>query len=151
MNSEQTLQPLYSEIRQLAKNLRIYQNEPPFCEGLTFVQFNILDYVMEKGSIEQSVLKEKLSVEKSTLTRLLDPLAKKEYITRERSSENSRMIILRATQKGQETHGKVWNCLEEYLGGMTNAVSPQKLAVLLEGVRYLNQAFAQCQCSTCKV
>ena len=145
------IQPLYSEIRQLAKNLRIYQTEPPFCEGLTFVQFNILDYVIEEGSIEQSDLKDKLSVEKSTLTRLLDPLARKEFITRERSSENSRIVILKATTKGRETHGKVWACLEEYLGGMTDVISPEKLAVLLEGVKYLNQVFAQCQCSKCAV
>ncbi|UCF56837.1 MAG: MarR family transcriptional regulator, partial [Deltaproteobacteria bacterium] len=67
---------MFSLMSELARAVRCCQQEAVFCENVTFSQFFILDMVAEKGKLKLSELHQILSVDKSTTTRLINPLVK---------------------------------------------------------------------------
>lgn len=95
-------------IAQISRATRIFQQESVFCEGLTFNQFIILDLVRKADQgLSLSELRERLEVEKSTVTRLVAPLIRLGLLTKTRSTEDSRVSILGLTHEGRETWGRV--------------------------------------------
>jgi DNA-binding MarR family transcriptional regulator len=113
-NQEITIKQFIASIRDLNTSLRTYQKCSPFCQGLTFTQFNILDLIMVKTYIEISDLTRELSIDKSTTTRLAEPLIKDGLIMKDKSRENARNYELIMTEKGKKVHWEVFNCLENY-------------------------------------
>lgn len=116
MNNEieknrQILMMLY----EIMKAMRCCQKEEMFCRDVTFSQFFILDAVSRNKELRLSDLHNILSVEKSTTTRLVDPLVRQELILREKSPEDSRVVVLRLTEKGEEVLSEVWVCINEFI------------------------------------
>ena len=95
----------------LAREIRCCSREEAFCEGVTFQQFVILDTVANKKEMLLSELHGVLSVEKSTTTRLVDPLVRKGFLKRESALHDSRAVKLVMTDEGMEVHARVWACL----------------------------------------
>ena len=97
-------QGLLEIIAEISRATRIFQQESVFCEGLTFNQFTILDLVLKaEGRLSLSELRERLEVEKSTVTRLVAPLIKRKLLARRRSRQDSRAAIICLTDQGRET------------------------------------------------
>lgn len=116
MNESNQKRDVYVLIRELAKALRIFQEGAVFCEDITFTQFVILDYVKESRRLKLSDLHKLLSVEKSTTTRLIDPLVRKGLVVREKSASDSRAIELELTGEGERVHRSVESCMSDLTG-----------------------------------
>lgn len=139
-------------ISELSQALRCCQQEPVFCEDVSFFQFFILDTVAEKGSLRLADLHDILSVEKSTTTRLVNPLVKKGMIVREKSDHDSRAINLTLTQKGKEVHRKVWECFSGFIDTIAMRIPQERTEEVYKAVRILlsamRDAHAEGQCCT---
>ena len=98
----------------LAQVMRCCCRDEAFCEGVTFHQFMILDAVAKEKELHMTDLHKLLSVEKSTTTRLVNPLIKKGFIRRDKAAHDSRAVNLTLTGKGRETHKKVQECLANF-------------------------------------
>ncbi len=98
----------------LSQATRCCRQDTAFCGGVTFHQFIILDAVFKQNEVNISDLHRLLSVEKSTTTRLLNPLLQKGLLTRERSGRDSRAFILTLTKEGRAVHQDVHLCLEGF-------------------------------------
>lgn len=57
----------------------------------------------EDGQVNQSELSARLGIEKASSTRLLDDLAKKKLIHRDRNEKDRRMILVSLTESGRIT------------------------------------------------
>ena len=78
MNNQNTeLMEIFMGLSQVTRCCR---QDVAFYEGVTFHQFMILDAVAEKKEMQISDLHKLLAVEKSTTTRLVNPLIKKGLI-----------------------------------------------------------------------
>ena len=55
-----------------------------------------------------------LSVEKSTTTRLVNPLIQKGLLRRNKTQNDSRAAKLVLTEEGIKVHQKVWSCLTDF-------------------------------------
>jgi DNA-binding MarR family transcriptional regulator len=92
-----------------------------------------------KGKLRQGELHEILSVEKSTTTRLVQPLVKQGLLIREKSNRDSRVINLRLTAKGDSVMQDVWACLSQFVEGIRSGIPEQKRSQVYESVRtFLN-------------
>jgi len=98
----------------LSQVMRSCCREEAFCEGVTFHQFMILDAVAREKELHMAQLHELLAVEKSTTTRLVNPLIKKGLIKREAAAHDARAARLILTPAGRETHKKVQICLADF-------------------------------------
>lgn len=98
----------------LAQATRCCRQETAFCGGVTFHQFIVLDAVYKNKDIKISDLHDLLAVEKSTTTRLLNPLIAKNLLTKQKSASDSRTYVLALTKKGKETHQEVQACFDNF-------------------------------------
>ena len=85
---------ILSMIIELSKALWCCRQDEVFCEEVTFTQFIILDVIVGNQTLDMAVLHNILSMDKSTTTRLIAPLIKRNLLVREKSSHDSRAVTL---------------------------------------------------------
>ena len=119
----------------LSQVMRSCCREEAFCEGVTFHQFMILDAVAREKELHMAQLHELLAVEKSTTTRLVNPLIKKGLIKREASAHDARAARLILTPAGRDTHQKVQICLADFFQRALGNISEKKRTEVLESVK----------------
>jgi DNA-binding MarR family transcriptional regulator len=124
----------------LSQVLRCCCRDEAFCEGVTFHQFMILDAVAKEKELHMADLHKLLSVEKSTTTRLVNPLIKKGLIRRDKADHDSRAIKLTLTGKGKETHKNVQVCLTDFFQRVLGNLPAKKRADVLESVNIFIKA-----------
>jgi len=134
---------ILSLICEVSRAVKCCQQEEAFCEGVTFFQFLILDAVGEAGSLELSSLHGILAVEKSTTTRMVDPLARRGLIVRQQSRKDSRAVNLRLTAEGEAVLKKVWKCLAASLDAIARRIPAEKRSDIYESVRLFAGAVQQ--------
>lgn len=131
---------MFSLLSDLSRAVRCCQQEAVFCENVTFTQFFILDRVSIKGNLRQGELHEILSVEKSTTTRLVQPLVRQGLLTREKSRRDSRAINLKLTEKGKSVLEDVWDCLSRFVEGIRLGIPEKKRSEVYEAVKLFSKA-----------
>jgi DNA-binding MarR family transcriptional regulator len=143
---------MFSLMSELSRAVRCCQQEAVFCENVTFSQFFILDMVAEKGKLKLSELHQILSVDKSTTTRLINPLVKQGLILREKSGYDSRAVDLRLTKKGELVRKRVWACISRFVDVIQMGIPEEKRARVYEGVRiFLDAMRNACAAGPCRI
>ena len=94
--------PLYACSREVIKRYR------PFLDGigLTYTQYVVMMVLWESRTLSVKELGQKLYLDSGTLTPVLKSLEQKGYLTRQRSHEDERLLIVTITETGdalQET------------------------------------------------
>ena len=132
--------------------MRCCQQEEVFCENVTFSQFFILDMVAEKGKLKLAELHEILSVDKSTTTRLVNPLVTQGLVLREKSNHDSRTVDLSLTKKRESVRKDVWVCLSTFVELIQTGIPKEKRADVYEAVRiFLNAMENACTTAQCRM
>jgi DNA-binding MarR family transcriptional regulator len=135
----------------LSQVLRCCCRDEAFCEGVTFHQFMILDAVAKEKELHMADLHKLLSVEKSTTTRLVNPLIKKGLIRRDKADHDSRAVKFTLTKDGRETHKKVLICLTAFFQKVLGNIPAKKRTDALESVKIFIKAIKNSAngCSCC--
>ena len=143
---------ILSLISDLCQVVRCCRQDAVFCEDVTFTQFLILDHISKKGALKMLELHQILAVDKSTTTRLLNPLVRKELVERERSDHDSRAVNLRLTTAGEEVHRKVRVCIKGFVDAIGSGIPDEKKATVYEAVNLFIKAVkkASSACSRCE-
>ena len=89
--------PLYAASREVIKQYH------PFLDqiGLTYTQYIAMMVLWEEKTISVKELGRKLFLDSGTLTPLLKTLEKKGFLTRQRSREDERILLVSLTGKGE--------------------------------------------------
>jgi len=134
----------------LAHKLRCCRQDDAFCADVTFHQFVILDSVAKKKEIFLADLHRILAVEKSTTTRLVNPLIQKGLLQRDKAIHDSRAVRLVMTEEGRRIHENVWACLANYFQGVMRNIPESKRQEVLECVKIfinaLGNSNTECGC-----
>jgi DNA-binding MarR family transcriptional regulator len=133
MNNQNT--ELMEIFMGLSQATRCCRQDVAFCEGVTFHQFMILDAVTGKKEMHISDLHKLLAVEKSTTTRLVNPLIQKGLLRREKAQHDSRVATLILTADGKKIHQKVSLCLAGFFQKITQNIPQDKKPQILEAIR----------------
>lgn len=88
--------PLYAVSKEIIRRYKPYLSTL----DLTYTQYIVLLVMWEYGSMNVKELGQKLFLDSGTLTPVLKKLEKKGYITRRRSKEDERSLIVSITDKG---------------------------------------------------
>ena len=139
-NLDQNCREVMEIIMALSREIRCCSRDEAICQGITFHQFVILDAVAKKEELALADLHRILSVEKSTTTRLVNPLIEKGLLRRDRASHDSRAVTLILTGEGMETHRKVWACLMDFLAGIAGNVPRERREEVLDAVKVFTRA-----------
>ncbi|MEN6467738.1 MAG: MarR family transcriptional regulator [Smithella sp.] len=136
----------------LSQAARCCRQDTAFCEGVTFHQFVILDAAAKKRGLNISDLHRILSVEKSTTTRLVNPLIQKGLLTRERSNIDSRAFVLTLTKEGRIIHRNVYACLDDFFHKVAGNLPADQKDDILQAVQLFITAVRNSAggCDCCK-
>jgi DNA-binding MarR family transcriptional regulator len=149
-NLDTKCRELFEIMMTLSREIRCCSRDEAICGGVTFHQFIILDAVIKKGELGLADLHQILSVEKSTTTRLVNPLIRKGLLKRDRAVHDSRAATLSATEEGRETHRKVWECLGGFFNGIAQNIPEGRKEEVLAAVKVfagaIRKAAAACRC-----
>jgi len=104
--------PLYACAREL---IRLYK---PFLDqiDLTYTQYLTMIVLWEKPCLTSKELGQKLFLDSGTLTPLLKKLEAKGYITRHRSTEDERNLVVTLTEEGQAVLPEAKKVYREMIG-----------------------------------
>ncbi|NQV42631.1 MAG: MarR family transcriptional regulator [Candidatus Marinimicrobia bacterium] len=94
--------PLYATSRMIT---RLYQ---PLLEklGLTYPQYIVLLVLWEADSLSVKEIGERVQLNTNTLTPLLKRMQELKYITRVRSTEDERIVLVNLTKAGRDMKAK---------------------------------------------
>jgi DNA-binding MarR family transcriptional regulator len=149
-NHEKRCREVFGIIMTLFREIRCCSRDESVCRGVTFHQFVILDAVAERRELDLAELHGILSVEKSTTTRLVNPLLRKGLLMREKALHDSRAAKLSLTEAGRETHRQVWECLTAFFESIGRKLPEGQREGILDAVRMfstaMREAAAQCRC-----
>ena len=90
--------PLYACSKEIVKRYKPFLDEI----DLTYTQYITMMVMWEQKEINVKMLGEYLYLDSGTLTPVLKKLEAKEYISRHRSKEDERNLIITITDKGEE-------------------------------------------------
>jgi DNA-binding MarR family transcriptional regulator len=133
-------QKVLSLIADMTKTTRCCQQDELFCKRVTFTQFLILDHIVNQELLKLSDLHVLLSVEKSTSTRLIQPLVQQGLVFKEASSSDSRAINLKLSAEGIEIHQELWNCLNGLISKVSDEIPADIREEVFKHVILFNQA-----------
>lgn len=134
-NIDNNCRELFEIIMGLSREIRCCSRDEAVCGDVTFQQFVILDAVAKKRELGLTELHGILSVEKSTTTRLVNPLIEKGLLKRDRATHDSRAAKLTLTEEGAETHRRVWLCLSGFLANIIRRLPEEGEKEVLESVK----------------
>ena len=151
-NLEKSYKEIFGIIMNLSREIRCCSRDEAICRDVTFHQFVILDAVAKKKGLGLADLHKILSVEKSTTTRLVNPLLQKGLLKRDKAEHDSRAAKLTLTEEGKETHRKVWMCLVGFFESITRHIPEGRQEETLEAVKAFTAAVkkATVQCRYCE-
>ena len=97
--------PIYLCSKEIQRRYTPYLNEL----NLTYTQYVVMMYFWEHGSSNVKAIGKALLLDPSTLTPLLKKPESKGYITRNRSEQDERNLIVELTDSGRELQDKAIN------------------------------------------
>lgn len=149
-DAETTAREIFALMLDLSREIRCCGRDESFCGQLTFQQFVILDAVARAGELGLAELHGILAVEKSTTTRLVDPLLRKGLLNKDRSAHDQRAARLSLTAEGRRTHREVWACLTVFFAGLARNIGEAERETVLGALRRfadaLGKTMAECRC-----
>lgn len=97
--------PLYACAKEVVKRYKPFLDEI----DLTYTQYIAMMVMWDKETLNVKELGECLLLDSGTLTPLLKTLEKKGFVTRERSKEDERNLIVKVTDEGMKLRDKAIN------------------------------------------
>lgn len=94
--------PLYACSKEVVRRYKPFLDEL----DLTYTQYIVMMVLWEHRSISARDLGEHLYLDSGTLTPVLKTMEKKGYLTRQRSKEDERVLMVEITKKGMELREK---------------------------------------------
>lgn len=104
--------PLYACSREVIKRYRPYLD----ALGLTYTQYIVLMVIWEEGTVSVRDLGKRLFLDSGTLTPVLKTLEKMGLITRARSQEDERVLLVTITKAGQALREEALNIPKQMAG-----------------------------------
>lgn len=112
--------PMYACSREVIKRYRPYLDEL----GLTYTQYIVMMVVWAEGTISVRDMGRRLFLDSGTLTPVLKTLEKAGLITRRRSAQDERVLMISVTQAGLALREKAVS-IPEIMAGCVNLSSDE--------------------------
>ncbi|HSE43473.1 MAG TPA: MarR family winged helix-turn-helix transcriptional regulator [Acidobacteriota bacterium] len=135
---------LYRALTELARRYQFRNRDEICCYGLTVSQCYALQ-TLQDGEHHTGVLSEKLGLDISSTTRLVDQLVRKKLVQRKRGVEDGRVRQIELTDAGKKLMSRIEKDFAAFLAEATKDIPDDVRKQLPQIIRQLNQAL---QCGT---
>jgi DNA-binding MarR family transcriptional regulator len=127
-------------IDQIAKNNRVYENACVNFFGVTPSQGGTILAIPIDNTLKMNELSKIVSVDNSTMTRMVDQLVKKELVIRKTIEKNRRHVHIGLTESGRKLHQELSKALEKFYQDSLEQISEDKRDWIIDSLVTVNKA-----------
>jgi len=118
------------------------QNQSSCCCDVSITQCHMLMELDKEDNITLNELASRLNLDKSTVSRTVDALVKKNLINRSIPEKNRRTILITLTVQGQKTCERINSGNDQYYSKVLGLIPREVQVDFLEGFQVLVQAMS---------
>jgi len=120
--------------------LKCASSERLLREGVSMAQLHIMYTVQRHGEMTMSRLADVLNVSDSNATGLVDRMAERGFVQRDRVPTDRRVVVVRVTEAGETLLRKIDALSDEILRSVLDRLEPGQLLGVGQAVAYLRAA-----------
>lgn len=127
----------------VADLVRVYQfrdRDRICCHDVSVTQCYALETLVEHGPMRLSALAERLFLDKSTTSRVVNTLVRKRYVEQRADASDGRAMLIHATRQGQRLCARITSDLVEQQKQVLGDLAPEIRAGVVQGIQRLAQA-----------
>ena len=136
-------------IQKLVRVFQLFERDQIKIYGFTTSQCYTLLEINKSGSLSMNEISEKMNLNSSTMTRILDKLVRDKYILRSRDESDKRIVIVTLTEKGIEAADKLNKTVKEYYKKIIENIPEGEVEAVLKSVNILQKAFEKANPNCC--
>lgn len=152
-NQKDTENCCIEEVRETVKKLvrvfQLFERDQIKVYGFTTSQCYCMLELLNSDGLTMNELSEKMNLNTSTMTRIVDKLVRDKYIVRERYEKDRRIVVVRLTDKGREATLDLSKSLNQYYEKIINNLPEGRVNEVLEAVSLLLDAFDKVNPNCC--
>jgi DNA-binding MarR family transcriptional regulator len=131
---------IIADFRATMTQLKCASSERLLREGVSMAQVHIMYTVQRHGEMTMSQLADVLNVSDSNATGLVDRMAERGFVQRDRVPTDRRVVVVRVTEAGQQLLGEVDALSDEILRSVLGRLDPDQLLGVGQAVADLRAA-----------
>jgi len=131
---------LHAAVSDLVRVYQFRDRDRICCYDISVTQCYALEFLVNEGPMRSQALAERLLLDKSTTTRVVDALQRKGYVQRSVAADDARAVTLRATRSGRALYSKINRELIAQQAELLADLSPEVRAGVTEAIRRLARA-----------
>jgi MarR family transcriptional regulator, organic hydroperoxide resistance regulator len=136
-------------VQKLVRVFQLFERDQIKIHGFTTTQCYTLIEIYKSGSFSMSELSDKMNLNTSTMTRILDNLVRDRYVSREKEESDRRIVVIRLTEKGKEAALKLSNTVNDYYKKIIQNIPGGQVDDILNSVGILLNAFERANPNCC--
>ncbi len=136
-------------LKRVVRNFQLFERDQVKTLGFTMTQAYCLIELLEHEGMTMQDLSDRMKLNTSTMTRVVDKLVRDGYIERNRSSEDRRVVLVSLTESGLTSAQGVSNRIKDYYGEITRHLHQGQVEDVLTCVSQLMDAFEKANPNCC--
>lgn len=128
-------------VKRIVRNFQMIERDQIKPLGFTMSQAYCLIELLKHELLTMQNLSEKMKLNSSTMTRIVDKLVRDGYITRIKSLEDKRIVLVKLTENGVIAATKIDARITAYYENITRHLPKGRIDEVLEAVSLLMDAF----------
>lgn len=136
-------------IQKLVRVFQLFERDQIKVHGFTTTQCYTLLEISKFGSLSMNEISEKMNLNSSTMTRILDKLVRDDYILRCKDENDKRIVIVSLTEKGVEATSKLSDSVKAYYKKIIKNIPEGQVEEILKSVNILQKAFEKANPNCC--
>lgn len=136
-------------VRKLVRMFQLFERDQIKIHGFTTTQCYTLLEIDKAGSIAMNELSDRMNLNSSTMTRVMDTLVRDGYIERQKSAEDRRLVLVSLSAAGKTSAMKLNSSVNAYYKKVMESIPEGKLADILQSADILVHAFEKSNPNCC--
>lgn len=136
-------------IQKLVRVFQLFERDQIKTYGFTTSQCYTILELYKSGSLTMNELSEKMNLNSSTMTRILDNLVRDKYILRDKDEFDRRIVLVSLTDTGREAARNLDITVKEYYKKIIENIPEGQVEDVLKSVSLLQKAFEKANPNCC--
>lgn len=136
-------------VQKLVRMFQLFERDQIKIHGFTSSQCYSLIEILKSGNLTMNELSDRMNLDTSTMTRVIDKLVRDELIKRERDEADRRIVLVGLTEKGKEAALMLNSTVNEYYKKIISSIPEGTMDEVLRTVSILLRAFEKANPNCC--
>ena len=136
-------------IQKLVRVFQLFERDQIKTHGFTSSQCYAMFEIFKVGSLTMNELSEKMNLDSSTMTRVIDKLVRDKLVNRDRDNSDRRIVVVSLTEKGNKATTELSSSVNEYYRKIVKGIPSGEVLDVLQSVAKLLKAFEKANPNCC--